>query len=92
MTESSQALYHVQCPHCAAVQKISYPQLQASQGLVVCRRCEAHYPAKGHLLTPQQLQALIEKVAQIKAAQALQDAAVASNAVDSEPTHSSRQS
>ena len=50
MTETSQVVYHAQCPHCATIRKISHAQLQAAKGLVQCQQCDQTYPARGNLL------------------------------------------
>lgn len=67
MTDTSQVVYHAQCPHCDTVRKISHTQLQANKGLVQCRRCEQSYPARGHLLTTEQIRNLLAKAGQKQA-------------------------
>lgn len=61
MTSPSEVIYHAQCPHCASVRKISLFQLQENKGLVACRRCDKSYPARGHLLSLEQLDQLMSQ-------------------------------
>ena len=61
MTETSQVVYHAQCPHCATVRKISHAQLQAAKGLVQCRQCDQTYPARGNLLKPDQVKLIVDQ-------------------------------
>ena len=63
MTETSQVVYHAQCPHCATIRKISHAQLQAAKGLVQCQQCDQTYPARGNLLKPDQIKQLAEQTA-----------------------------
>ena len=63
MTETSQVVYHAQCPHCATIRKISHAQLQAAKGLVQCQQCDQTYPARGNLLKPDQIKQLAEHTA-----------------------------
>ena len=61
MTETSQVVYHAQCPHCATIRKISHAQLQAAKGLVQCRQCDETYLARGNLLKPDQLKLIVDQ-------------------------------
>ncbi|UOO93441.1 MJ0042-type zinc finger domain-containing protein [Vitreoscilla stercoraria] len=61
MTNPSEVMYHAQCPNCATVRKISLLQLQENKGLVACRRCDKSYPARGHLLSLEQLDQLMSQ-------------------------------
>ena len=68
MTETSQVVYHAQCPHCATIRKISHAQLQAAKGLVQCRQCDENYLARGNLLKPDQVKLIVDQPSMVPSA------------------------